>query len=58
MQEKYLFGISYFAPYLIVFGVAVVMWYFVESLAVIRWVIAIMIGLFEMYRIIKRKAIF
>lgn len=58
MQDKYLFGISYFVPYLTIFCGFVVMWYFMESLAVIRWIIAIMIGLFEMYRIIKRKAIF
>lgn len=58
MQDKYLFGISCFAPYLVFFCVFVVMWHFMESLAVIRWIIAIMIGLLEMYRIIKRKAIF
>ncbi len=56
--EKYFFKITFFLPYLCIFIVTVILWYFIQPFFLIRWSVAIVLGLFELHQMYKRRTIF
>ena len=59
MKEcRYHLNIKVFIPGIIVMFIAVIVFYVFSKLWYVRWVLGILIGFFELYRIYKRKSIF
>lgn len=57
-QDPYPFKLTMFVPYVMVFMAIIVAKQFLVPYPIVRWAMGILLGLFEIYRIIKRKAIF
>ena len=55
---EYLFRESFFFKYLILLFCVVTIGYFMCSFFVVRWILGAAIGMMELYRIYKRKAVF
>lgn len=58
VDNKYPFEFRFFLLYFIIFVIFIFIWYFMESFPIIRWSIGLLIGLLEIVKIVKRKAIF
>lgn len=57
-EEDFHLKISAFVPALITVSIAIVLFYTLQSLPLIRWGIGAAAGAYELYRILKRKSIF
>ena len=57
-KNDYPFSLRTFLPYIMLFCVSVTVCWLTSEMKYFRWIIGILIGLYELTRIIKRKTIF
>ncbi len=57
-NTKYYYKIEYFALSVLMIIIFVIVFYMFKEQVILRWLIAIILGLFELYRIYLRKSIF
>ena len=57
-ETGYPFSLKMLLPFMCIIFLCVVGYYMLEERIILRWLLAIMIGFWEIYRIVKRKEIF